>query len=108
MSPVHAHLPEGLPECGVGEGLDAGDEPDLVEDAQHTLTQLITHVICTEEKHVISEQQKISHISTGSMGYRTFRVVSKNQQYLPSHGTRTYSTPFKYFSSRKLFKGTGS
>ncbi len=54
MSPVHAHLPEGLPECGVGEGLDAGDEPDLVEDAQHALTELITHVICKEEKHVIS------------------------------------------------------
>jgi hypothetical protein len=59
MSPVHAHLSECLPEGGVGEGLDAGDEPDLVEDAQHTLTQLITHIICKEDKYLISELQKI-------------------------------------------------
>ena len=45
VSPVHAHLPERLPECGAGEGLDTGNQPDLVEHPQHSLTQLITHVI---------------------------------------------------------------
>jgi len=48
VPPVHAHLPEGFPEGGAGEGLDTGDQPDLVEHAQHPLTQLVTHIVWTE------------------------------------------------------------
>ena len=61
VSPVHAHLLEGLPERGPGEGLDAGDEPDLVEDAEHALAQLVPHVLLDggrRQQRVIDGEQE--------------------------------------------------
>ena len=45
VSPVHTHLLERLPQGRAWEGLDTGDEPDLVENSQHSLTQLVTDIL---------------------------------------------------------------
>ena len=45
VSPVHAHLAEGFPERRPREGLDTSNQPDFVEDAQNSLTQLVANIV---------------------------------------------------------------
>ena len=45
VAPVEAHLAEGLPERRRGEALDAGQQPDLVEDSENSFAELVANVV---------------------------------------------------------------
>jgi hypothetical protein len=45
MPPVDTHGSERFPQGGGGEALVAGEEPDLEQDTEDSLTQLVTDVI---------------------------------------------------------------
>lgn len=45
VSPVHTHLLECLPQGGAREGLDTGYQPDLIENSEDSLTQLVTNIL---------------------------------------------------------------
>ena len=75
VAPVDAHVAEGLPQGRWGKALVAGHQPDAKQHAQHSLTQVVTDVICPRNKHWMSDCACM--YATNTSAWNPFQTLCK-------------------------------